>query len=131
MLLVYLEWVAMATARGRGRPVRNSVTMSDTAFEHVYGAEIFEYFVRHPEEAAIFDAAMTSRGGQGKDAVVSADDFSGIGAYTAPYRPRELGHALNGPLSKPMDGVRPTQADLYGRPRVGRHLLSAPAVGDE
>jgi hypothetical protein len=32
---------------------------SKQALDHIYGAHIFEYFKQHPEEAQIFDEAMT------------------------------------------------------------------------
>ena len=57
----------------------HSVRTGENAFQHVHGANVWEYRMQHPEEGAIFDRAMTglSRGVAG--AVVSAYDFARFG----------------------------------------------------
>ncbi|MBX6314896.1 MAG: methyltransferase, partial [Isosphaeraceae bacterium] len=49
-----------------------------TAFERLYGQPIFDYLAEHPEQARLFDAAMTSIHGPETAAMLDAYDFSGI-----------------------------------------------------
>ena len=58
----------------------HTVKTGQPAFEHVFGMPLFHYLAAHPEAAQIFDDAMTSRSGQENAAIVSAYDFSGVGA---------------------------------------------------
>ena len=56
-----------------------SIRTGQTAFERLYGQPIFDYFAGHPEQARIFDAAMTGIHGPETQAMLDAYDFSGIG----------------------------------------------------
>ena len=56
-----------------------SVKTGETAFEHRFGAPIFEYLATRPEQARIFDGAMVGIHGRETQAVLDAYDFSGIG----------------------------------------------------
>jgi len=47
-----------------------------TAFDAVFGTKIFDYFGDHPDEARIFDKAMTSKAAPDNNAVLRACDFS-------------------------------------------------------
>src|SRR5690349_14025056 len=38
----------------------HSIKTGQTAFDHLHGLPVFDYYARHPEEAAIFNDAMTS-----------------------------------------------------------------------
>jgi hypothetical protein len=53
----------------------HSVESGAPAFEHVFGMPIFEYLAQSPGAAAVFDAAMSSRGNLEDEAVVAAHDF--------------------------------------------------------
>jgi ubiquinone/menaquinone biosynthesis C-methylase UbiE len=53
-----------------------SVRSGQTAFDHIYGAPVFDYLSRNPEQAAIFDSAMTAVHGRETAAMVDAYDFS-------------------------------------------------------
>jgi len=55
-----------------------SAQTGKTAFEHVYGMEIFPYLAKNPEPAQIFDRAMTSLSAMATPAVIEAYDFSSI-----------------------------------------------------
>jgi hypothetical protein len=57
----------------------HSVRTGQTAFNHVHGMPIFDYYARHPEQWKIFDAAMTGSAGPEVAAVMADYDFSGIG----------------------------------------------------
>ena len=56
-----------------------SVRTGQTAFDRLYGKPIFEYLGEHPEQAQVFDAAMTSIHGRETQAVLDAYDLSGVG----------------------------------------------------
>jgi hypothetical protein len=56
----------------------HSVQTGGTAFEHVLGKPIFEYFPTDPEESEVFNAAMTCFSSMITPAVLEAYDFSGI-----------------------------------------------------
>ena len=54
----------------------HSVQTGGIAFDHLFGMGLFPYLAQHPDEAAIFDAAMTAFSTQTATAVVAAYDFS-------------------------------------------------------
>lgn len=56
-----------------------SVHTGETAFDRLYGQPIFEYLGERPEQARVFDAAMTAIHGRETQATLDAYDFSGVG----------------------------------------------------
>ncbi len=59
--------------------ILHSVKTGEPAFPEVYGMTAWEYRAAHPEESAIFDAAMTGLSLAEAEAVVRSYDFSGGG----------------------------------------------------
>src|SRR5678815_818125 len=59
-----------------GSDLLYSVQTGGIAFDHLFGMGIFPYLTQHPDQAAIFDAAMTAFSTQTAAAVVAAYDFS-------------------------------------------------------
>jgi O-methyltransferase domain/Dimerisation domain len=55
-----------------------SVRTGQTAFDRLYGQPIFDYMGEHPEQAQVFDAAMTSIHGRETQAMLDAYDLSGV-----------------------------------------------------
>ena len=55
----------------------HSVRTGESAFCELHGMVLWEYWAAHPEEAAVFDAAMTSLSPGVVDALVGSYDFSG------------------------------------------------------
>jgi hypothetical protein len=55
-----------------------SVQTGLPAFDHVFGMPVFDWLSGHPEQAAVFDAAMVSVHGRETAAILDAYDFSGI-----------------------------------------------------
>ena len=53
-----------------------AVMSGRSAFEHVFGASLFEYLAAHPGDAEVFNAGMTSASVNDAAAVVAAYDFS-------------------------------------------------------
>ena len=64
----WAAWGALGEAVKTGR----------TAFDGLYGCNSFEYYNDHPEDARVFDDAMTSASAPGIAAATSAYDFSGF-----------------------------------------------------
>ena len=56
-----------------------SVQTGKPAFDHVYGKRPFEYLSEHPEDARVFDEAMTSLSVAANAAIAEAYDFSAFG----------------------------------------------------
>src|SRR6202158_1183809 len=54
----------------------HSIRTGERAFDHVYGMRNWDYYARHPEQAGIFDGAMSSITGPVSKAVATAYDFS-------------------------------------------------------
>jgi hypothetical protein len=54
----------------------HSIKTGDRAFDFVYGMRNWDYYAKHPKEAAIFDAAMSSITGPVSKAVAASYDFS-------------------------------------------------------
>lgn len=57
----------------------HSIQTGQSAFEHLHGQPIFDYFTQHPEDGKLFDAAMTGVHGRETAAMLDAYDFTGIG----------------------------------------------------
>ena len=55
-----------------------SVQTGKPAWGHVHGAEVFDYFADHPQEAEIFNRAMTDMSVGTAPAIVEAYDFSPV-----------------------------------------------------
>lgn len=56
----------------------HSVRTGESAFAAVHGASVWKYRTDHPEEGAVFDAAMTAMSRHVADAVLSAYPFEGV-----------------------------------------------------
>ncbi len=56
----------------------HSVRTGEPAFEHVHGANLFDYFERDPDLAQSFSDAMTARSSVEAQAVIAAVDFSAV-----------------------------------------------------
>lgn len=56
----------------------HSARTGETAWKKTYGEEVFDWFAKHPEEAEIFNNAMTDMSASVAPAVIEAYDFSGI-----------------------------------------------------
>ena len=60
----------------------HSVRTGENAFTSVHGQSVWDYRLQHPDEGAVFDAAMTAYSLQVADAVVEAYDFGAFGVIT-------------------------------------------------
>ena len=57
----------------------HSVRTGQSAFEHVFGAPLFDHMAAHPDAARTFDAAMAERGTAENEAVLAAWEFPQTG----------------------------------------------------
>jgi O-methyltransferase domain/Dimerisation domain len=58
--------------------VLHSVKTGETAFDHLFGMDVWQYRARHPEEGCIFNEAMASFGSEVNAAIMASYDFSSI-----------------------------------------------------
>jgi len=75
----YARFVAHDTTWRPWGQLRYSVTTGMPAFDHVYDASVFEHFSRNPEDAAVFNDAMTSISAMEARVASAAYDFKGVG----------------------------------------------------
>ncbi|HLY36562.1 MAG TPA: methyltransferase [Candidatus Binatia bacterium] len=75
----YARFVGYAPSWRAWGEILHSVRTGEPAADHVFGENLFEYFAKHLDESAIFDAAMTSVSGVESEAVATSYDFSAIG----------------------------------------------------
>jgi len=71
------EWHARGWAR-----LEDCVRTGKQAMEQIYGAPVFQYMEQHPEEAQIFDQAMSDLSAIDSPAVAEAYCFDGIRSLT-------------------------------------------------
>jgi O-methyltransferase domain/Dimerisation domain len=56
----------------------HSVQTGQPAFDHVYGKPLFEFLAENPDQARIFNAAMTDSSRSSAPAILAVYDFSGM-----------------------------------------------------
>jgi hypothetical protein len=89
-----------------------SVQTGNLAFDRVYGKPVFDYLAEHPENARIFDAAMTGVHGNETQAMLDAYDFSGIQTLV------DVGGGNGSLLTRVLQQYPKLQGVLYDRPHV-------------
>jgi hypothetical protein len=89
-----------------------SVQTGKPAFEMLYGMPVFDFLAGHPEQAAIFDEAMTGIHGSESAAVLDAYDFSGI------ERLVDIGGGNGSQLAAILERYPQLQGTLYDLPGV-------------
>lgn len=65
--------------RGAWGELGHSIESGKAAFDHVFGAPLFDYLGKNPGTARIFDDAMAGRSAAEIDALLAAYDFSNAG----------------------------------------------------
>ncbi|HXI61994.1 MAG TPA: methyltransferase [Pyrinomonadaceae bacterium] len=56
----------------------HSVKTGGIAFDHAFGTDVWKYFAQHPDNAKIFNDAMSGMTAQANEALHAAYDFAGI-----------------------------------------------------
>lgn len=104
-----------------------SIQTGTSAFEHLYGMQIFQYYAQNPEPAKIFDAAMTSFSSIENAETITSYDFSSIRKLV------DVGGG-HGSLIATILKANPTlQGILFDQPAViagAKHLMTAEGVGE-
>lgn len=86
--------------------------MGQQAFNHVFGTSFFEYLSAHPEDAAIFNDAMTSLSSMDMPLIIAAYDFSRFNRVVD----------VGGGAGALLHGI------LSGNPKLRGVLIDLPAV---
>ena len=123
----------------------HSVQTGGIAFDHAFGMDVWKYFAQHPDNAQIFNDAMSGMTAQANEALHAAYDFSGIntlidiggghgGLITSILRcnPGMRGVLFDSP--EVIDGARAVieASDVAGRCELvgGNFFEAVPAGGD-
>jgi O-methyltransferase domain/Dimerisation domain len=104
-----------------------TVRTGEPAFDRLYGRPLFDFLGEHPEQARIFDAAMTGFSGRAMRAMLDAYDLSGVATLA------DVGGGLGTNLTAAL-GRYPAMRDLlFDQPHVverARPPLEAAGVAD-
>ena len=90
----------------------HSVRTGENAYRHVHGVGLWDYLVGHPEEAAIFDRAMTGGSRGVVEAIVSAYNFSAFGHVV------DIGGGQGAMIAAVLAAHTNTHGILFDRPDV-------------
>jgi hypothetical protein len=89
-----------------------TIRTGETAFDRLFGRPVFDYLGEHPEQAEIFDAAMTGFSGRAMRALLDAYDLSGIGTLA------DVGGGLGTNLAAALRRYPTMRGLLFDRPHV-------------
>ena len=102
-----------------------TVRTGETAFDRLYGQPVFAYLGEHPEQAKIFDAAMTGFHGRATQAVLDAYDLSDVATLA------DVGGGLGTNLALILGRYPAMRGLLFDQPHVvarARPVLKAAGV---
>jgi O-methyltransferase domain/Dimerisation domain len=102
-----------------------TVRTGETAFDRLYGQPLFAYLGEHPEQAQIFDAAMTGFSSRAMRAMLDAYDLSGVATLA------DVGGGLGTNLTAALGRYPAMRGVLFDRPHVverARPVLEAAGV---
>ncbi len=111
-----LRWMAMAELGQEHFPawgnLLHSVRTGETAFDNYFGQDPWTYYAQHPEEAQVFNNAMTGLTGLVHQAVLKAYDFSGLSKIV------DVAGGHGGQLSAILKDYPSMQGVLFDLPQV-------------
>jgi hypothetical protein len=102
-----------------------TVRTGEPVFERLYGRPVFDYLSEHPEQAQIFDSAMTGFSGRAMRAVLDAYDLSDVATLA------DVGGGLGTNLAAALGRYPALRGLLFDRPHVverARPVLEAAGV---
>lgn len=105
----------------------HSVQTGENAFRFVFGEDVWAYRESHPDENAVFDAAMTTQSRFVAQAVLDAYDFTPFGTVV------DVGGGRGAFLSAVLNRYPRARGVLFDQPHVvagSAELLSAAGVAD-
>lgn len=89
-----------------------AIRTGESAFDRVHGTKLFDYLAEHPEDAAVFDAAMTSVSTSETVRIVQAYDFTRFGTIV------DVGGGRGGLLTEILAANPHLQGVLFDVPTV-------------
>jgi hypothetical protein len=89
-----------------------TVRTGETAFDRLYGRPYFDYLGEHPEQAEIFDAAMTGFSGRAMRAMLDSYDLSGVATLA------DVGGGLGSNLTAALGRYPAMRGLLFDQPHV-------------
>jgi hypothetical protein len=99
-----------------------TVRTGEIAFDRLYGQPYFGHLSEHPEQARVFDAAMTGLNGRATQAMLDAYDLSDVGTLA------DVGGGLGSNLTRILGRYPAMRGVLFDQPHVvkkSRPLLEA------
>lgn len=111
-LRAWVTMVGMPFRRHSLTELYETVRTGEPAFPRVHGAQFYDYLAEHPDDAAVFDAAMTSMSTSETVSIVKAYDFSRFDTIV------DVGGGQGGLLT----------AILFANPHLQGVLFDTPAV---
>ena len=102
----------------------HAVRSGETAFNHVHGADVWEYRASHVQEGEVFDRAMAASTEQFADAALAARDFSQFAHVV------DVGGGDGTLLAKILTAHPRTRGTLFDQPQtIARAQLSLASLG--
>jgi hypothetical protein len=104
-----------------------TIQTGESAFDRVHGTELFDYLAEHPEDAAVFDAAMNSISTPLTVGIVQAYDFTPFGTVV------DVGGGHGGLLTAILATNPHLQGVLFDKPAVvagAEEVISSAQVAD-
>jgi hypothetical protein len=89
-----------------------TVRTGESAFDRLYGRPVFDYLREHPEQAKIFDAAMTGFSSRAMRAMLDAYDLSGVATLA------DVGGGLGTNLTAALGRYPAMRGLLFDQPQV-------------
>jgi hypothetical protein len=105
----------------------HSVRTGEIAFNHAFGMDCWEFFAKHPDNAKIFNDAMSGMTAQANEAILSKYDFAGISTLV------DVGGGHGGLITSILQRHPGMQGILFDSPQViegAKALVEASGVGD-
>jgi hypothetical protein len=105
--------------------VLETVRTGERSFDRLYGQPLFAYLGEHPEQAEVFDAAMSGFTGRATQAMLDAYDLSGVGTLA------DVGGGVGSNLARVLGRHPAMRGLLFDRPQVvarARPVLEAAGV---
>ena len=90
----------------------HSVRTGGIAFDHTFGTDVWKYFAEHPDNARIFNDAMSGMTAQANEALHAAYDFAGINALV------DIGGGHGGLLTSILRRNAQMRGILFDSPQV-------------
>ncbi len=90
----------------------HSVQTGGIAFDHAFGMDVWKYFAQHPDNARIFNDAMSGMTAQANEALHAAYDFAGINTLV------DIGGGHGGLITSILRRSPDIQGILFDSPQV-------------